>query len=56
MTWLPAHLWRLTKFWHGLRSEVPWVDRPPSEIVRDRVRLTVQPMDAPADPAPARRA
>ena len=39
-TWLPAYLWRLTKFWKGLRSEIPWVSDPPSSIVRDRVRLT----------------
>jgi predicted TIM-barrel fold metal-dependent hydrolase len=51
VTWLPAHLWRLTKFWRGLRMEVPWVDRPPTEIVREHVRLTVQPFDGPADPA-----
>jgi uncharacterized protein len=50
-TWLPAHLWRLDKFWKGVRMEIPWVDRPPSEIVRDRVRLTLQPVDGPADPA-----
>ncbi len=46
-TWLPACLWRLTKFWRGLRSEVPWIDRSPAEIVRDHVRLTLQPIDAP---------
>jgi predicted TIM-barrel fold metal-dependent hydrolase len=46
-TWLPAHLWHLGKFWRGLRMEVPWVDRPPFEIVRDQVRLTLQPADAP---------
>jgi hypothetical protein len=46
-TWLPAHLWHLSKFWRGLRMEVPWVDRPPFEIVRDQVRLTLQPVDAP---------
>ena len=46
-TWLPAHLWRLTKFWRGLRMEVPWVDRAPAEIVRDNVRLTIQPCDGP---------
>jgi uncharacterized protein len=47
VTWLPPYLWRLTKFWRGVRSEVPWVDRPPEEIVRQHVRLTTQPYDAP---------
>ncbi len=46
-TWLPAHLWRLTKFWRGLRMEIPWVDRSPAEIVRNNVRLTITPCDAP---------
>jgi predicted TIM-barrel fold metal-dependent hydrolase len=46
-TWLPAHLWRLTKYWRGLRMEVPWVDRPPDEIVRSNIRLSLQPTDAP---------
>jgi hypothetical protein len=50
-TWLPAFLWRLTKFWRGLRREVPWVDRPPIEIVRDQLRLTLQPVDAPPEEA-----
>jgi predicted TIM-barrel fold metal-dependent hydrolase len=48
-TWLPAHLWRLTKFWRGLRMEVPWLDRSPSDIVRSNVRLTIQPCDGPPD-------
>jgi predicted TIM-barrel fold metal-dependent hydrolase len=47
VSWLPAFLWRLTKFWKGLRSEVPWVSDPPASIIRDRVRLTLQPFDAP---------
>jgi uncharacterized protein len=50
VTWLPGFLWRISKFWRGVRSEVPWVDRPPGEIVRDHVRLTIQPFDAPDDP------
>ena len=50
VTWLPAFLWRLSKFWRGVRAEVPWVDRSPSEIVRDHVRLTIQPFDGPDDP------
>jgi predicted TIM-barrel fold metal-dependent hydrolase len=50
-TWLPGHLWRLDKFWRGVRMEIPWVDRPPSAIVRERVRLSLQPTDGPTDSA-----
>jgi predicted TIM-barrel fold metal-dependent hydrolase len=50
-TWLPAHLWRLSKFWRGLRMEVPWLDRSPTEMVKTNVRLTIQPCDAPPDEA-----
>ncbi|MCK8786334.1 amidohydrolase [Roseomonas sp. NAR14] len=60
VTWLPGFLWRFGKFWKGVRSEVPWVDRHPAEIVRHHVRLTVQPLDAPegpgTDPDTVRRA
>jgi hypothetical protein len=47
--WLPGYLWRLTKFWRSLRMEIPWVDREPGEIVRERVRFALQPMDAPTE-------
>jgi predicted TIM-barrel fold metal-dependent hydrolase len=49
-TWLPAFLWRLDKDWKGIRREVPWVRRPPSEYVLEHVRFTIAPVDAPADP------
>ena len=55
VTWLPAFLWRLGKFWRGVRAEVPWLDRPPAEIMRDHIRLTVQPFDGPDDAAAAER-
>jgi uncharacterized protein len=48
-TWLPSLTWRLDKNWKGVRREVPWVDRPPSEAIRRAVRLTVPPVDAPPD-------
>ncbi len=51
VSWLPAYLWRFSKFWHGLRSEIPWVSDPPASIVRERVRLTMQPFDSPSDAA-----
>jgi uncharacterized protein len=54
-TWLPAHLWRLTKYWRGLRMEIPWVDRSPTEIVRTNIRLSLQPTDAPPDRASLER-
>ena len=47
VTWLPAALWRFDKTWRGVRAEVPWVKTPPSQIVRDHIRLTLQPFDAP---------
>ncbi len=50
-TWLPSFLWRTNKIWRGLRAEVPWVKQPPATIVRDHVRFTLQPTDAPPDPA-----
>jgi predicted TIM-barrel fold metal-dependent hydrolase len=48
-TWLPAHMWRFDKEWRNLRRLVPWVKRAPSEYIREHVRLTIQPLDAPAD-------
>jgi uncharacterized protein len=30
--------------------EIPWVDRSPTDIVRERVRFTIQPVDAPPLP------
>lgn len=54
-TWLPAHLWRLTKYWRGLRIEIPWVDRTPDEIVRTNIRFSLQPVDAPPTEATLHR-
>jgi predicted TIM-barrel fold metal-dependent hydrolase len=54
-TWLPSYLWRLHKFWRGIRMETPWVDRAPLEIVRSNIRFSLQPVDAPPDPATLNR-
>ncbi len=54
-TWLPAYLWRLHKFWRGVRMETPWVDRAPAEIVRSNIRFSLQPVDAPPDLATLNR-
>ena len=49
--WLPAFLWRFDRLWRGLRREIPWTRRAPSAYVREHVRLTTQPFDAPTDAA-----
>jgi predicted TIM-barrel fold metal-dependent hydrolase len=46
-TWLPALTWRMDKEWKGLRHNTPWVKQPPSAYIRQHVRLTVQPVNAP---------
>jgi hypothetical protein len=47
VSWLPAFIWRAIKTWRGVRAEVPWVNRSPADILRENVRVTTQPFDAP---------
>jgi hypothetical protein len=46
LTWLSGFAWRSDKTWRGVRADVPWLTSAPSEVVRQHVRLTVQPIDA----------
>jgi predicted TIM-barrel fold metal-dependent hydrolase len=43
-------MWRIDKEWRGLRHNTPWIKRLPSEYMREHLRFTLQPMDAPPDP------
>jgi predicted TIM-barrel fold metal-dependent hydrolase len=48
-TWIPVWGWRMNKEWKGLRREVPWIDRPPLDILREHMRFSITPTHAPAD-------
>jgi len=49
--WLPHFLWRIDKVWKGVTEDFPWVERPPSEYVRERVRIVTGTVDEPRNPA-----
>jgi len=47
-TWLPGLMWRLDREWLSFRSEVPWVVKPPSEYIKEHIRVGSQPLEAPS--------
>ncbi|PXW25781.1 UNVERIFIED_CONTAM: hypothetical protein DES50_12014 [Williamsia faeni] len=43
--WLPPFMWKFDKLWKSYRPDVPWIDRLPSELIREHFRLTTAPSD-----------
>jgi len=48
--WLSSFLYRMDRTWRGLRHEVPWVRKSPSEYLHERFLFTTQPLDEPDSP------
>jgi predicted TIM-barrel fold metal-dependent hydrolase len=46
--WVPMWLWDHDRNWKGLHREIPWVDRSPFELVREHVRFSTAPVEAPS--------
>lgn len=49
-TWVPMMMWRMDKDWKGLRQQVPWLKKPPSEYIIENTYYTTQPIAEPERP------
>jgi predicted TIM-barrel fold metal-dependent hydrolase len=49
VSWLTPYMWRLDHYWQQFGSEVPWLDRPPSDYIRKQVLVTTQPLERPKE-------
>jgi hypothetical protein len=49
-TWVPSLMRRFDREWRERRRTVTWVERPPSEYIRERVKLTLTPTHPPPRP------
>jgi len=50
IAWLAPLMWRLDRAWSLLRHEAPRLRRLPSEVIREHVWVTTQPIDEPSRP------
>lgn len=41
--WIFGYFWRINTEWKNLRTEVPWVERDPTEYIKDHVRFDIDP-------------
>ena len=45
--WVAELMWKLDAYWKAARKDTPWVKRPPSEYIIERVKFTTQPFIEP---------
>jgi predicted TIM-barrel fold metal-dependent hydrolase len=45
VAWIPAIMWRFDTDYKGLRREVPWVEKLPSEYFRKNIKVSTQPFE-----------
>ncbi|MBN9743436.1 hypothetical protein DMP23_20500 [Amycolatopsis sp. A1MSW2902] len=48
--WLPPFLWKFDKLWKSYRHDVPWLDRAPSQLIREHFKFTTAPSDGAEEP------
>ncbi len=50
IAWVPYMIWRMDKYYHEYRRMVPFLEKRPSEYVRERMWFATQPIEEPDDP------
>lgn len=50
VTWLPPYAWRLDYWYKTNAQETPWLNRLPSDYLRDHVRMGTHSLEFPRDP------
>lgn len=50
LSWLPFVFWNLDKDWKGVQESRPWLDRRPTEYIRENIWFSTQPMPEPEKP------
>lgn len=49
--WIPAFLWRYDASWKGVRREIPWARRLPTDYFREHIFVTTGSLEVGPDPA-----
>jgi predicted TIM-barrel fold metal-dependent hydrolase len=50
IAWVPYMMWRMDKYYNEYRRMVPFLEKRPSEYIRERMWFATQPIEEPDDP------
>lgn len=50
IAWVPYMMWRMDKYYNEYRRQVPFLEKRPSEYIRERMWFATQPIEEPDDP------
>jgi predicted TIM-barrel fold metal-dependent hydrolase len=50
IAWVPYMMWRMDKYYQEYRRQLPFLEKRPSEYIRERMWFATQPIEEPDDP------
>ncbi len=50
VAWVPYMMWRLDKYWNEYRRQVPFLEKRPSDYIKEQMWFATQPVEEPDDP------